>query len=201
MKNNLQNSNTSEEKKIDWKVVQSTMKQKLGQDIFDSWLKKMDLIQEFNNYVMISVSTRFIRDWITSRYLDQILQIIKEYKKSIIRIEFVIEEMILHSSGNAAARGYFQWSPNKRPGSIATCAASIGTDDTLAGKVFPTSTTRLVLLSQEETTLLIWKGDKLSRSVNEEDLQPKPDSDEIESHQEKSVKRRHEKVNEKSKIN
>ena len=92
MKNNLQNSNTLEDKKIDWNAVQSTMKKKLGQDIFDSWLKKMELIQEFNNYVMISVSTRFIRDWITSRYLDQILQIIKEFKKSIIRIEFVIED-------------------------------------------------------------------------------------------------------------
>ena len=92
MKNNLQNSNTLREKKIDWKVVQLTMRQKLGQDIFDSWLKKIELIEEFNNYVLISVSTRFIRDWITSRYLDQILQIIKEYKKNIIRIEFVIED-------------------------------------------------------------------------------------------------------------
>ena len=92
MKNNLQNLNTLEDKKIDWNAVQSAMKKKLGQDIFDSWLKKMELIQEFNNYVMISVSTRFIRDWITSRYLDQILQIIKEFKKSIIRIEFVIED-------------------------------------------------------------------------------------------------------------
>jgi len=92
MKNNLQNSNISIEKKIDWKVVQSTMKKKLGQDIFESWLKKIELIEEFNNYVLISVSTRFIRDWITSRYLDQILQIIKEYKKNIIRIEFVIED-------------------------------------------------------------------------------------------------------------
>ena len=92
MKNNLQNSNTLEDKKIDWNSVQSAMKKKLGQDIFDSWLKKMELIQEYNNYVMISVSTRFIRDWITSRYLDQILQIIKDFKKSIIRIEFVIED-------------------------------------------------------------------------------------------------------------
>ena len=81
MKNNLKNSNTSIEKKIDWKVVQSSMKEKLGQDIFDSWLKKIELIEEFNNYILISVSTRFIRDWITSRYLDQILQIIKVYKK------------------------------------------------------------------------------------------------------------------------
>ena len=78
MKNNLQNSNAVDEKKIDWKLVQSTMKTKLGQDIFESWLKKIELIEEFNNYVLISVSTRFIRDWITSRYLDQILQIIKE---------------------------------------------------------------------------------------------------------------------------
>ena len=92
MKNNLQNSNISIEKKIDWNIVQSNMKKKLGQDIFESWLKKIELIEEFNNYVLISVSTRFIRDWITSRYLDQILQIIKEYKKNIIRIEFVIED-------------------------------------------------------------------------------------------------------------
>ena len=92
MKNNLQNLNILTEKKIDWKAVQSTMRQKLGQDIFDSWLKKIELIEEFNNYVLISVSTRFIRDWITSRYLDQILQIIKEHKKNIIRIEFVIED-------------------------------------------------------------------------------------------------------------
>jgi chromosomal replication initiator protein len=92
MKNNLQNSNISIEKKIDWKSVQSTMKEKLGQDIFESWLKKIELIEEFNNYVLISVSTRFIRDWITSRYLDQILQIIKEYNKNITRIEFVIED-------------------------------------------------------------------------------------------------------------
>ena len=92
MKNNLQNSNISIEKKIDWKIVQSNMKKKLGQDIFESWLKKIELIEEFNNYVLISVTTRFIRDWITSRYLDQILQIIKEYKKNIIRIEFVIED-------------------------------------------------------------------------------------------------------------
>ena len=41
---------------------------------------------------MISVSTRFIRDWITSRYLDQILQIIKSYKRGIERIEFTISE-------------------------------------------------------------------------------------------------------------
>ncbi len=79
-------------KKIDWTKVQLDMKEKLGNDIYESWLKKIDFIEEFNNYILISVSTRFIRDWITSRYLDQILQIIKTHKKEIDRIEFTILE-------------------------------------------------------------------------------------------------------------
>ena len=50
--------------------------------------KKISLLEEFNNYLLLSVPTRFIRDWITSRYLDQILQIVRVFKKGIIRIEF-----------------------------------------------------------------------------------------------------------------
>jgi len=92
MKNNLQNTDSFKDKKIDWEEIQSVMKKKFGQDIFESWLKKIELLDEFNNYILISVSTRFIRDWITSRYLDQILQIVKEYKNNILRIEFVVED-------------------------------------------------------------------------------------------------------------
>ena len=69
-------------KKLDWSKIQLDMKEKLGDDIYESWLKKIYFTEEFNNYILISVSTRFIRDWITSRYLDQILQIIKTYKKN-----------------------------------------------------------------------------------------------------------------------
>ncbi len=93
MKNNLiQNTTEYKKNKIDWIKIQSDMREKFGTDIFESWLKKIDFIEEFNNYVLISVPSRFIRDWITSRYLDQILQIIKLYKKEINRIEFNILE-------------------------------------------------------------------------------------------------------------
>ena len=77
MKNNLTNIKSDNINKIDWKLLQNEMKNKFGSEIYDSWLKKIDLVDEFKNYVLLSVSTRFIRDWITSRYLDQILQIIK----------------------------------------------------------------------------------------------------------------------------
>ena len=63
-----------------------------GRDIFESWLRKIEFIEEMNNYILLSVSTRFIKDWITSRYLDQILQIVKIYKKDLSRIELKIIE-------------------------------------------------------------------------------------------------------------
>ncbi len=90
MKNNLQN-NKALEKKIDWQSVKKELREKFGNDIFESWIKKIELVEEFHNYILFSVSTRFIRDWIVSRYLDQILQTIKEYKKDLVRIEFTIK--------------------------------------------------------------------------------------------------------------
>ena len=83
--------NNLKSEKLDWNLVQSEMKNKLGLDIYESWLKKIIFVEEFHNYLLLSVPTRFIRDWITSRYLDQILQSIKNYKKEIIRIEFKID--------------------------------------------------------------------------------------------------------------
>ncbi len=90
MKNNLQN-NKPAEKKIDWENIKKEMRTKFGNDIFESWINKIELVDEYHNYILFSVSTRFIRDWIVSRYLDQILKIIKEYKKDLIRIEFIIK--------------------------------------------------------------------------------------------------------------
>ena len=90
MKNNLQNNKVLE-KKIDWPNIKNELREKFGNDIFESWIKKIELVEEFHNYILFSVSTRFIRDWIVSRYLDQILQTIKEYKKDLVRIEFTIK--------------------------------------------------------------------------------------------------------------
>ena len=90
---NILNKSTEKlfEKKLDWEVVKLSMRQKFGKDIFESWLNKIHFIDEFNNYILISVSTRFIRDWITSKYLDQILYLVKTHKKEINRIEFIVK--------------------------------------------------------------------------------------------------------------
>ncbi|WP_440922796.1 chromosomal replication initiator protein DnaA [Candidatus Pelagibacter sp.] len=90
--NNTHTNKSFDKISLDWKLIQSELKLKLGIEIYESWIKKIDLNEEFNNYILLSVPTRFIRDWITSRYLDQILQTIRKHKKQIIRIEFKILE-------------------------------------------------------------------------------------------------------------
>jgi len=82
-----------EETLLNWNQVLDKFKQTFGSDIYESWIKNINLKKEFNHYVVLSAPTRFVRDWIVSRYADKILDIIKIYKKSIQRIEFLIDEL------------------------------------------------------------------------------------------------------------
>jgi chromosomal replication initiator protein len=97
MTNKLQNQNTNlllakEENLINWEEILVSFKKSFGSDIYESWIKNINLKKEFNHYVVLSAPTRFVRDWIVSRYADKILDIIKSFKKSIVRIEFLIDE-------------------------------------------------------------------------------------------------------------
>ena len=81
-----------EENQLNWREVLEKLKKTFGNDIYESWIKNVNLKKEFNHYIILSAPTRFVRDWIVSRYADKILDIIKTFKKSIQRIEFLIEE-------------------------------------------------------------------------------------------------------------
>ncbi len=111
MNNSFLNNNLKSEN-FDWSLVQIEMKNRLGLDIYESWLKKISFVDDFNNYILLSVPTRFIRDWITSRYLDQILSIIKNYKKEIIRIEFRIIENEIQKSQNKEEKQVYDFKEN-----------------------------------------------------------------------------------------
>jgi len=93
----LQNKNihlvsAQEENQLNWNEILQKFKKTFGSDIYESWIKNVNLKKEYNHYVILSAPTRFVRDWIVSRYADKILDIIKTYKKSIERIEFLIDE-------------------------------------------------------------------------------------------------------------
>jgi chromosomal replication initiator protein len=81
-----------EENLLEWNEVLNKFRTTFGNDVYESWLKNINLKKEFNHYVVLTAPTRFVRDWIVSRYADKMLDIIQTFKKSIQRIEFYIEE-------------------------------------------------------------------------------------------------------------
>ncbi len=81
-----------EESQLNWSEVLESFRKNFGSDVYESWVKNINLKKEFNHYLILSAPTRFVRDWVVSRYADKILDIIKKFKKSIQRIEFSIEE-------------------------------------------------------------------------------------------------------------
>ena len=93
---NIQKHNafiSEEEKTLNWENIQNSFQKSFGNEIYDSWLQKITLIKEYNDYLVLGVPTRFFRDWIVSRYLDKILEQVKSFKLSLNRIEFkIIEE-------------------------------------------------------------------------------------------------------------
>jgi chromosomal replication initiator protein len=103
-KKNENISAAQEENILNWDEVLKNFNKVFGSDTYESWIKNINLKKEFNHYVILSAPTRFVRDWIVSRYADKILDIIKSFKKSIERIEFLIddsnEERSLKSNNN-----------------------------------------------------------------------------------------------------
>ena len=95
-KNNIKTQSlfiSEEEKTLNWELVQEDFKKTFGNEIYNSWLQKLTLVKEYNDYLILGVPTRFFRDWIVSRYLDKILAQVKNFKLSLNRIEFkIIEE-------------------------------------------------------------------------------------------------------------
>ena len=92
-KNNIKKQNvyvSEEEKTLNWEDVKNSFKKNFGTEIYTSWLQKISLVKEYNDFLILGVPTRFFRDWIVSRYLDKILAQVKGFKLSLNRIEFKI---------------------------------------------------------------------------------------------------------------
>ncbi len=99
-KNNTKKNNiyiSEEEKTLIWEDIQISFKKTFGNEIYNSWLQKISLVKEYNDYLILGVPTRFFRDWIVSRYLDKILEQVKGFKLSLNRIEFKIIDEVKQS--------------------------------------------------------------------------------------------------------
>ena len=57
MNNSIKNNSLKDSKSdiLNWNSVQAEMKNKLGLDIYESWLKKITFVEEIINYILFFI--------------------------------------------------------------------------------------------------------------------------------------------------
>ena len=80
--------------KDQWNSVLKKLNAEYGNEIFNSWIKNISIRNLDEDVLYITVPTRFIRDWITSHYLDKIILFLNQENSQIKRVKINIDNSL-----------------------------------------------------------------------------------------------------------
>jgi chromosomal replication initiator protein len=76
--------------KKNWKIVQSQLKQEVGEATYNSWLSKLDICNLSNGILTLRAPTKFMKEWILTHYKDTIKKYWREIEPAIINIDILL---------------------------------------------------------------------------------------------------------------
>jgi len=80
--------------KDQWGNVLKKLNNEYGNEIFNSWIKNIKIQSQEGEVIFFTVPTRFIRDWITSHYLDKIIFFLNSENPEIKRVKINIDNSL-----------------------------------------------------------------------------------------------------------
>jgi len=80
--------------KEQWSNVLKKLNSEYGNEIFNSWIKNIKIHSQEDEVLIFTVPTRFIRDWITSHYLDKIIFFLNTENSEIKRVKINIDNTL-----------------------------------------------------------------------------------------------------------
>ena len=93
--------------KNNWSEIKKDLRKELGDTAFKNWIAPIELKNDYNNTLKLTVATRFIRDWVKTHYADQIRQMWSTKIKPITHIDILIaaptqttEELEIETAAN-----------------------------------------------------------------------------------------------------
>ena len=83
-----------------WERVRERLRVSYGEAIFKSWLQPLKLADVKNGQAMITVPTRFMREWIIAHYADNILRFWCQEDQTVHSVDiFVKAEPVMVNNG------------------------------------------------------------------------------------------------------
>ncbi|MER2606069.1 MAG: chromosomal replication initiator protein DnaA [Siculibacillus sp.] len=74
----------------EWDRIKARLRVELGEDVFTSWFARVEFEAIDQETVFLSVPTRFLKNWLQSRYRDRLLVLFEEAFGAVRQIEFSV---------------------------------------------------------------------------------------------------------------
>ncbi|MEJ1157009.1 chromosomal replication initiator protein DnaA [Prosthecomicrobium sp. N25] len=78
----------------EWDRIKKRLRAELGEDVFTSWFARVDLEALGDGVVHLSVPTRFLKNWLQSRYRDRLMGLCQDEFGGVQQIEFTVRSAI-----------------------------------------------------------------------------------------------------------
>jgi chromosomal replication initiator protein len=75
-----------------WGRVKSRLRAELGEDVFASWFRGVELERLDEGCVHLTVATRFLKNWLRSHYYDFVLRLLRAEWADVERVEFRVRQ-------------------------------------------------------------------------------------------------------------
>ena len=75
-----------------WARVKGRLRAELGEDVFASWFRGVELGGADGEVLHLTVATRFLRNWLRSHYYDFVLRLARAEWPDIERVEFKVRQ-------------------------------------------------------------------------------------------------------------
>ncbi|WP_083238125.1 chromosomal replication initiator protein DnaA [Methyloceanibacter marginalis] len=75
-----------------WARVKSRLRGELGEDVYASWFRGVEIEEVDGGIVHLSVATRFLRNWLKTHYYDSVLKQAQGEWPSAERVEFTVRQ-------------------------------------------------------------------------------------------------------------
>ncbi len=89
---------------VTWEKIQNCLYNLYGKATYNSWLSSLRFVSSSNEEVLLSVPTRFIKEWITVHYMEKILSLWQSEDKNIRSIDIRVTGEEKDLSSNAIAK-------------------------------------------------------------------------------------------------
>jgi chromosomal replication initiator protein len=73
-----------------WAHIKLRLKAELGEDVYNSWFARMELVEAADNVVHLSVPTKFLKSWVNAHYHDRLVRLFVEQDCGIHDVALVV---------------------------------------------------------------------------------------------------------------